>query len=222
MGIDPFSIVVYLVLVLAIGILAGRGVRSLQHFSVAGRSYLSAVVFATLSASFIVGLKGVVVAGIIAVVMFSADSFLNGAAVAFTNDVVGPLRRRSMSDRQALILAKATTLLSGGGSHFCYQNQEYPGSAHLCLPFLGPGHRHTTGRRILRYQGPRRRFCCRMRRRTCRDGPVELFGASARRGGRLDHWGVVQCRVFRHCKKGGQMIAPCAPLSSDRTLMHIE
>ena len=59
------------------------------------------------------GLKGVVVAGIIAVVMSSADSFLNGAAVAFTNDVVGPLRRRSMSDRQALILAKATTLLVG-------------------------------------------------------------------------------------------------------------
>ena len=59
------------------------------------------------------GLKGVVVAGIIAVVMSSADSFLNGAAVALANDVVGPLRRRPMSDRQALILAKATTLLVG-------------------------------------------------------------------------------------------------------------
>jgi len=59
------------------------------------------------------GLKGMVVAGIIAVVMSSADSFLNGAAVAFTNDVVGPLRRRPLSDRQALFLAKITTLLVG-------------------------------------------------------------------------------------------------------------
>ena len=59
------------------------------------------------------GLKGIVVAGIIAVVMSSADSFLNGAAVAFSNDVVGPLRRRPMSERQALILAKCTTLLVG-------------------------------------------------------------------------------------------------------------
>ena len=60
-----------------------------------------------------IGLKGVVVAGIIAVVMSSADSFLNGAAVAFTNDVVLPLRMRSMSERQALVLAKATTVLVG-------------------------------------------------------------------------------------------------------------
>jgi SSS family solute:Na+ symporter len=59
------------------------------------------------------GLKGVVVAGIIAVVMSSADSFLNGAAVAFSNDVVGPLRKRPLSDRQALFLAKVTTLLVG-------------------------------------------------------------------------------------------------------------
>ena len=59
------------------------------------------------------GLKGIVVAGIIAVVMSSADSFLNGAAVAFSNDVVGPLRKRPLSDRQALFLAKVTTLLVG-------------------------------------------------------------------------------------------------------------
>jgi SSS family solute:Na+ symporter len=59
------------------------------------------------------GLKGMVVAGIIAVVMSSADSFLNGAAVAFSNDVVGSLRRRPLSDRQALLLAKFTTLLVG-------------------------------------------------------------------------------------------------------------
>ena len=59
------------------------------------------------------GLKGMVVAGIIAVVMSSADSFLNGAAVAFSNDVVQPLRKKPLSDHQALILAKCTTLLVG-------------------------------------------------------------------------------------------------------------
>jgi SSS family solute:Na+ symporter len=59
------------------------------------------------------GLKGLVVAGIIAVVMSSADSFLNGAAVALSNDVVQPLRRKPLSDGQALMLAKCTTLLVG-------------------------------------------------------------------------------------------------------------
>jgi SSS family solute:Na+ symporter len=59
------------------------------------------------------GLKGMVVAGIIAVVMSSADSFLNGAAVALSNDVVQPLKKRPLSDRQALILAKCTTLVVG-------------------------------------------------------------------------------------------------------------
>ena len=33
--------------------------------------------------------------------------------VAFSNDVVGPLRKRPLSDRQALFLAKVTTLLVG-------------------------------------------------------------------------------------------------------------
>ena len=60
-----------------------------------------------------VGIKGMVVAGIIAVVMSSADSFLNGAAVALSNDVVPPLRKKPLSDRQALMLAKCATLLVG-------------------------------------------------------------------------------------------------------------
>lgn len=55
MDIDFFLVLIYLAVVLTIGILAGRGIRSLHHFSVAGRSYSSAVVFATLSASFIGG-----------------------------------------------------------------------------------------------------------------------------------------------------------------------
>ena len=54
-NIDNLIVAIYLGLVLAIGLLAARGIRNLSHFSVAGRSYSSAVVFATLSASFIGG-----------------------------------------------------------------------------------------------------------------------------------------------------------------------
>ena len=60
-----------------------------------------------------VGLRGLVVAGIISVVMSSADSFLNGAAVCLTSDVVLPLRRDSLSERARLNLAKAATLVTG-------------------------------------------------------------------------------------------------------------
>ncbi len=60
-----------------------------------------------------VGLKGLVVAGIISVVMSSADSFLNSAAVAFCHDIVQPLRKKPLSDRAALTLARVTTVVVG-------------------------------------------------------------------------------------------------------------
>jgi len=40
-----------------------------------------------------VGLKGIVVAGVISIVMSSADSFLNGASVAAVHDVIKPLMK---------------------------------------------------------------------------------------------------------------------------------
>ena len=39
-----------------------------------------------------------------------------------------------------LVLVLAVGMLAG---HFRHQNKEHPGYAHLCLPFLSPGHRHT-------------------------------------------------------------------------------
>jgi SSS family solute:Na+ symporter len=45
--------------------------------------------------------------------MSSADSFLNGAAVAFSNDMVNPLRRKPLSEKQQLVLAKAVTVMVG-------------------------------------------------------------------------------------------------------------
>lgn len=63
-----------------------------------------------------VGLRGLVIASVISIVMSSADSFLNAASVALIGDVVNPLRRRPVSDRTGMRLAKLTTLGVGLGA----------------------------------------------------------------------------------------------------------
>ena len=60
-----------------------------------------------------IGLKGLVVAGIISVVMSSADSFLNGAAVSLVSDLILPLRQTSLGDKKTLLLAQSVNLLTG-------------------------------------------------------------------------------------------------------------
>jgi SSS family solute:Na+ symporter len=60
-----------------------------------------------------VGLRGLVIAGVISIVMSSADSFLNGAATCFINDVVKPLWSSPVSKRRELLLAKLTNCLVG-------------------------------------------------------------------------------------------------------------
>jgi SSS family solute:Na+ symporter len=59
------------------------------------------------------GVRGIVVAGVISIVMSSADSFLNGAATSCINDVVKPLRKNRLSERQELLLAKLTNCFVG-------------------------------------------------------------------------------------------------------------
>jgi len=59
------------------------------------------------------GLCGIVIAGVISIVMSSADSFLNGAATSCINDLVKPLRINPLSERQELLLAKATNCFVG-------------------------------------------------------------------------------------------------------------
>lgn len=54
-SVDNIIILSYLLGVMAIGLWAGRNVKSLAEYSVAGRSYPAIIVFATLSASFIGG-----------------------------------------------------------------------------------------------------------------------------------------------------------------------
>ncbi len=60
-----------------------------------------------------VGASGLVVAAIICVVMSSADSFLNSAAVAFSNDIIKPLKRVPLSEKNELVLAKIVTFTVG-------------------------------------------------------------------------------------------------------------
>jgi SSS family solute:Na+ symporter len=60
-----------------------------------------------------VGLRGFLIGGLLAVVMSSADSFLNSSAIAFSNDIVRPLRRRPLSSRASLLVARLATLITG-------------------------------------------------------------------------------------------------------------
>lgn len=54
--------------------------------------------------------QGVVIAAVISIIMSSADSFLNGAAIAFSNDIVRPLRRTPLEAGTELKLARLITL----------------------------------------------------------------------------------------------------------------
>ena len=60
-----------------------------------------------------IGLKGFAVAGMLAVIMSSADSFMNTGAVALAHDVIHPLSGHSLSDRAQLIITRAVTFIIG-------------------------------------------------------------------------------------------------------------
>ncbi len=60
-----------------------------------------------------VGVRGIVIAGVISIVMSSADSFLNGAATCCMNDIIKPLRKNPLPERQELLLVKLTNCLVG-------------------------------------------------------------------------------------------------------------
>jgi len=58
-------------------------------------------------------LQGIVIAAVISIVMSSADSFLNAAAICFCNDIVRPLRKNPISPSAELSLARVITLAVG-------------------------------------------------------------------------------------------------------------
>lgn len=59
------------------------------------------------------GLSGLIIAGVLSIVMSSADSFLNASSVALVQDVTRPLRRTPLDERQALKVARLGNLLTG-------------------------------------------------------------------------------------------------------------
>lgn len=62
-----------------------------------------------------VGLRGVVMAAMVSIILSAADSFLNGAAVSLVCDTVLPLRPE-MSDRAQLWLLRGVNLATGAGA----------------------------------------------------------------------------------------------------------
>lgn len=59
------------------------------------------------------GLSGLIIAGVLSIVMSSADSFLNASSVALVQDVTRPLRRTPLDERQALKIARLGNLVTG-------------------------------------------------------------------------------------------------------------
>jgi len=60
-----------------------------------------------------IGLKGLAIAAMLAVVMSSADSFLNSTAIAMTNDILIPLGLKAKDSKQELMLSRIVTLIIG-------------------------------------------------------------------------------------------------------------
>lgn len=60
-----------------------------------------------------VGIRGLIIASMLAIVMSSADSFLNSASVGIVCDVILPLSKKRLSDEQALRLIKWVNLITG-------------------------------------------------------------------------------------------------------------
>jgi len=57
-----------------------------------------------------IGIKGLVIAGVISIVMSSADSFLNAGAIAFTHDIVKPFAKNRIGAAEELRIAKGVTV----------------------------------------------------------------------------------------------------------------
>ncbi|MCK4812620.1 MAG: sodium:solute symporter family protein [Candidatus Marinimicrobia bacterium] len=60
-----------------------------------------------------IGVCGVVVAGIISIVMSSADSFLNAASVSFIHDIITPLRKSKMTVKAEMLSVRVINILVG-------------------------------------------------------------------------------------------------------------
>lgn len=62
------------------------------------------------------GVKGLTVAGMLAVIMSTADSYLNAGSVAFIHDFLKPLCGNKITGKQELLLARMTVVVMGVAS----------------------------------------------------------------------------------------------------------
>jgi len=60
-----------------------------------------------------IGIKGLVIAGMLAVTMSTADSFINTAGISLVHDVIRPLKKEKMSDDKELFLTRLLTSFIG-------------------------------------------------------------------------------------------------------------
>lgn len=73
----------------------------------------SSIVYHTVSHFLPIGIKGLVIAGIIAIIMSSADSYLNLASVTIIHDIVIPLRKKHLTVSMQLFIIRTTTFIVG-------------------------------------------------------------------------------------------------------------
>jgi SSS family solute:Na+ symporter len=59
------------------------------------------------------GLRGLAIAGLVAIVMSTADSVVNTASVLIVNDIIVPLSKRVISEERKLKIARLSTILVG-------------------------------------------------------------------------------------------------------------
>lgn len=60
-----------------------------------------------------IGLKGIVIAGIFSAIMSTADSVLNCIGITIIHDIIQPLKKKPLSDKQELVLTQWVTFLIG-------------------------------------------------------------------------------------------------------------
>lgn len=60
-----------------------------------------------------VGVRGIIIAGMLSIVMSSADSFLNSASVSLVNDVIIPLRKKEDKPKRDLMMTRLINLGTG-------------------------------------------------------------------------------------------------------------
>jgi len=65
------------------------------------------------------GVRGIAISGILAVIMSTADSYLNIGGISLVHDIIRPLKKENMEDKRELRLMQWGTVLLGGMSILC-------------------------------------------------------------------------------------------------------